>query len=71
MDKGIKGLVTGDLSVFIVQQIQTSIEKFKHQFEQISNKIEDLLEKKTTLEQFYGENFSMDSSYSKNQPGYE
>lgn len=29
MDKGVKGLVTGDLSVFIIQKIQVSIEKFK------------------------------------------
>ncbi len=29
MDKGVKGLVSGDLSVFIIQRIQTSIEKFK------------------------------------------
>ncbi len=45
MDKGVKGLVSGDLSVFIVQKIQLSIEKFKDQFEEVSNKIEDLLDK--------------------------
>ena len=28
MDKGMKGLLTGDLSVYIIQQIQTSIEHF-------------------------------------------
>lgn len=28
MDKGMKGLLTGDLSVYVIQQIQTSIEKF-------------------------------------------
>ena len=32
IDKGVKGLLTGDMSVFLVQQIQTSIEKFKTRF---------------------------------------
>jgi hypothetical protein len=29
MDKGMKGLLTGDLSVYIIQQIHTSIEMYK------------------------------------------
>lgn len=36
MDKGMKGLLTGDLSVYIVQQIQTSIDKFQIQFDENS-----------------------------------
>lgn len=36
MDKGMKGLLTGDLSVYIVQQIQTSIDKFQMQFDENS-----------------------------------
>jgi hypothetical protein len=45
MDKGIKGLLTGDLSVYIIQQIQTSIEKHKPAFEEASKIITDLMEK--------------------------
>lgn len=45
MDKGIKGLLTGDLSVYIVQQIQISIEKYMKRFNEISAEIEELLEK--------------------------
>jgi hypothetical protein len=33
MDKGMKGLLTGDLSVYIIQQIQASIEKYQSEFE--------------------------------------
>ena len=36
MDKGLKGLLTGDLSVYIVQQIHTSIDKFQIQFDENS-----------------------------------
>ena len=36
MDKGMKGLLTGDLSVYIVQQIHTSIDKFQMQFDENS-----------------------------------
>lgn len=46
MDKGVKGLLTGDLSVYIIQQIKLSIDKYMKEFEEISNQIKDLLEKK-------------------------
>jgi hypothetical protein len=59
MDKGMKGLLTGDLSVYIVQQIQTSIEKFQNQFEDTSRQIEELLEKQQSLDSFYNENFTV------------
>ena len=45
MDKGMKGLLTGDLSVYIVQQIQTSIEKYQANFDETSRDIEELLDK--------------------------
>jgi len=32
----MKGLLTGDLSVYIVQQIHTSIDKFQIQFDENS-----------------------------------
>jgi len=37
MDKGVKGLLTGDLSVYIIQQIKLSIDKYMKEFEEISN----------------------------------
>lgn len=59
MDKGMKGLLTGDLSVYIIQQIQTSIENFQKDLEETQSEIEELLQKKQSLEQFYSENFSV------------
>lgn len=45
MDKGMKGLLTGDLSVYIIQQIQTSIEHFQRNLEDTQHEIEELLQK--------------------------
>ena len=59
MDKGVKGLLTGDLSVYIIQQIQTSIEKYQSQLNEISIKIEEHLEKKEIINEFYDKNFSL------------
>ena len=61
MDKGMKGLLTGDLSVYIVQQIQTSIEKHQVNFDEASKQIEELLEKQQNLDAFYNENFQVGS----------
>jgi hypothetical protein len=50
MDKGMKGLLTGDLSVYIIQQIQTSIEHFQRNLEDTQHEIEELLQKQISLE---------------------
>ena len=50
MDKGMKGLLTGDLSVYIIQQIQTSIEHFQKNLEDTQHEIEELLQKQVSLE---------------------
>lgn len=56
MDKGVKGLLSGDLSIYIIQQIQTSIEKYKSKVEKICNRIDDELAKKESLEEMYNNN---------------
>ena len=74
MDKGMKGLLTGDLSVYIVQQIQTSIEKYQISFDDASKQIEEILEKQQNLDAFYSENFSVGSvldENARNTPQYE
>lgn len=53
MDKGVKGLLTGDLSVKLLKDIQVSIHKYKQDSTTVAKKIEDLLEKNETLEQIY------------------
>ena len=74
MDKGMKGLLTGDLSVYIVQQIQTSIEKYQISFDDASKQIEEILEKQQNLDAFYSENFAVGSvldENARNSPQYE
>lgn len=73
MDKGMKGLLTGDLSVYIIQQIQTSIDKFQAEFETTSRQIEELLEKQSSLDSFYNEHFAVGgvAQQSGNLPSYE
>jgi len=49
MDKGMKGLLTGDLSVYIIQQIQVSIEKYMKNMGEITSDLEELLSKQNSL----------------------
>ena len=74
MDKGMKGLLTGDLSVYIIQQIQTSIEHFQRNLEDTQHEIEELLQKQISLEQFYNDNFAVGGIIEQsvmNTPTYE
>jgi len=52
MDKGMKGMLTGDLSVFALQQIEKSIDKFQAHFVGLASDIEAELERKQTLTEF-------------------
>ena len=61
MDKGLQGLLTGDLSTYIIKVIEDEIESFKEGFEEDSRKIEEILDKKQSLENYYDENFSLQS----------
>jgi len=74
MDKGVKGLLTGDVSIFLIQQIRVSIEKFQQRFQEISDEIANLMDKDKTLDQFYDENFQVQSALEQEKdyaPSYE
>jgi len=44
-DKGMKGLLTGDLTVPLMGVIQQSIEKYQKKFDALSSKMNDLVAK--------------------------
>ena len=46
MDKGIKGLLTGDLSIYTLQSIQSALEKYHSKLVMSSEELEALLEKR-------------------------
>ena len=77
MDKGVKGLLTGDLSVPLIQEMQIKIEGFQVKFERLSNEISSIIEKQETLEQVVSEHFKIDhlvemdrGVYERNLPKY-
>lgn len=39
MDKGVKGLLSGDLSVPLIKQIETSIGRYEQKFKKLSLQI--------------------------------
>ena len=43
MDKGMKGLLTGDLTVPLLMDIQKSIEKYQRKFDALTTKMNDLV----------------------------
>lgn len=43
MDKGIKGLLTGDLSIYMIQSIESTLEKHNSKLLITSNELEELL----------------------------
>ena len=70
----MKGLLTGDLSVYIIQQLHTSIEKFQSDLLNTSRQIENILDKKSSIDAFYNENFGVGSVLEQsvvNTPTYE
>lgn len=60
MDKGMKGLLTGDMSVFLLRDIERSIHKYERKFDALSNKMNDIVFKQETLDKFIADNFSLD-----------
>ena len=70
MDKGVKGLLTGDLSVALLVEIQRSIEKYQRQFVRLSNKINDMVQKQTTLDELVAKHFTIDVGFDRNLPTY-
>ncbi len=50
MDKGMKGLLTGDLSVFLLQQIQKNLDKFDKDLNKLASQIQSQFDKKEVLD---------------------
>ena len=77
MDKGVKGLLTGDLSVPLIQEMQIKIQYFQEKFERLSNEINTIIQKQETLDQVISEHFKIDhlieldrGVYERNLPKY-
>ena len=45
MDKGVKGLLTGDLSVPLLMEIDKAINRYQVKFNKISSQTKNLLDK--------------------------
>ena len=65
MDKGMKGLLTGDMTVPMLLDIQRSIEKYNRKFNTLSAKMNDLVLKQETLDKFLDENFNLEGQFGK------
>ena len=65
MDKGMKGLLTGDLTVPLLLDIQRSIEKYNRKFNTLSAKMNDLVLKQETLDKFLDEHFNLEGASGK------
>lgn len=75
LDKGMKGLLTGDLTVPLLMDIQRSISKYQRKFDALSNKMNDLVLKQETLDKFLNKNFNLEGEFGKeisdkNKPEY-
>jgi hypothetical protein len=60
MDKGYKGLLTGDLCPLLIVDIQKSIEKYLTKVEQTNARISELQEKEKVLDLFLSQHFKFD-----------
>jgi hypothetical protein len=76
MDKGVKGLLVGDLSHQLLLTIERSIGKYQRKCERVGERINELLEKNQTIDEVMRDHFSFgnfddaDSVYSTNAPSY-
>ena len=50
MDKGVKGLLSGDMSAFLLLEIQRSIEKYNRNFTKLTAKMNDLIDKERVVD---------------------
>ena len=53
MDKGIKGLLTGDLTIYMLQKIEATLEKLYNKLTQTSKELESLLLKREEAHKLY------------------
>lgn len=61
MDKGVKGLLSGDLSVPILKQIEASITKYELKFNKLSSAIQNQIDKQDTLQRFMSTHFEIEN----------
>jgi len=57
MDKGVKGLLSGDMSAMILMEIQQSIEKYNRNFTKLTLKMNDLIDKERVVDAQVALNF--------------
>jgi hypothetical protein len=50
MDKGVKGLLSGDMSSMLLLDIQRSIEKYQRNFTKLTAKMNDLIDKERVVD---------------------
>lgn len=61
MDKGMKGLLTGDLSVPLLLEIEKSIDRYEIKFNKLQTKMQGLAEKQETVDKFMSTHFQVGS----------
>lgn len=57
MDKGVKGLLSGDMSSMLLMEIQQSIEKYNRNFTKLTAKMNDLIDKERVVDAQVVQNF--------------
>ena len=57
MDKGMKGLLTGDLSVPLLLEIEKSIDRYEIKFNKIQTKMQGITDKQETIDKLMSTHF--------------
>ena len=75
MDKGMKGLLSGDMTVALLVDISRSISKYQQKFDALSKQINDLVLKQETMDKFLNKHFNLEGDVGKelndqNMPQY-
>lgn len=77
MDKGVKGLLSGDMSPFLLVQMQRAFEKYYKKLDKVSQKMNEIILKQQTMNEFIQNHFQVDSLtsnaenvYERNMPNY-
>ena len=61
MDKGVKGMLLGDLSTTLLVEIQKSIGKYERKCLKVSEQIVSLLDKNQTLDKYVQSHFTIEN----------
>lgn len=52
MDKGVKGLLSGDMSPYLLTEMQRAFEKYYRKLDKVSTKMNDIIAKQQTMSEF-------------------